>query len=166
MDISRRRFFARHKSEASPLRPPWSLSEALFTDLCTRCDACIKVCPTDLLVRGDDGFPMPDFMRGQCTFCGDCARACVPGAINSDLTQPPWFFGIKISEGCLAAQNVECRVCGEMCEANAIRFKPRMGGVPLPEVDNASCTSCGACIAPCPVVAVLRVTTHPALELS
>ena len=57
----------------------------------------------------------------------------------------------------LAAQNVECRVCGEACDVSAIRFRPRIGGVPLAEVDNTACNGCGACIAPCPVSAVQRI---------
>lgn len=166
MDISRRRFLGSRKSGVTPFRPPWSLSEALFADRCSRCDDCTKVCPTGLLVRGDGGFPMADFTRGQCTFCGECASACTTGAIGSDTTQPPWFFGIAIGEDCLAAQNVDCRVCGEVCEVSAIRFRPRVGGAPLPEVDNTSCNGCGACLAPCPVLAVQRVATHPELEYS
>ena len=48
------------------------------------------------------------------------------------------------------------------CDTSAIRFRPRIGGVPLPEVDAAACNGCGACIAPCPVSAVQRVAGTPA----
>ena len=166
MDISRRRFFARGHSGDAPFRPPWSLAEVLFTEQCTRCDDCIKACPTRLLVRGEGGFPMADFTRGSCTFCGDCAQACTTTAIGRDTTQSPWHFGIKIGEECLAVRNVDCRFCGEMCEVDAIRFRPRLGGVPLPEVNNDLCTGCGACMAPCPVASVQRIVLNPALELS
>ncbi|MEI7431970.1 MAG: ferredoxin-type protein NapF, partial [Betaproteobacteria bacterium] len=144
MDLSRRRFFGRKLSGVSPFRPPWSLPETLFLNLCSRCDDCLKACPTGLLVRGEGGFPVAEFSRAACTFCGDCSRACTTTAIARDTTQSPWSFGVEITEQCLALQNVDCRVCGEMCEVNAIRFKPRIGGVPLPEVDNVSCTGCGA----------------------
>ena len=113
--------------------------------------------------------PVADFAAAACTFCGDCARACTTGAIARDTTATPWAFGIAIAEGCLAAQNVECRVCGEACDVSAIRFRPRIGGVPLPDVDNTACNGCGACIAPCPVSAVQRVAvagaTNPNPEL-
>ena len=113
--------------------------------------------------------PVADFAAAACTFCGDCARACTTGAIGRDSTAAPWAFGIAIAEGCLAAQNVECRVCGEACDVSAIRFRPRIGGVPLPDVDNTACNGCGACIAPCPVSAVQRVAvagaTNPNPEL-
>lgn len=165
MDISRRRFFLRNERRVTHFRPPWSLPEALFVEHCSRCDDCIKACPTRLLVRGDGGFPIADFSRAACTFCGDCGETCTTAAISRDTTQSPWFFGIEVGEGCVAAQNVECRICGEICDVSAIRFKPRIGGIAIPEVDNASCNGCGACIAPCPVGAIERVTTHPVMEL-
>ena len=165
MDVSRRRFLGGRTPGPAPFRPPWSVSEALFLDRCTRCDYCLKVCPTGLLQRGPAGFPLADFSEAACTLCGDCARACATGAIGRDTTLRPWLFGIAISEGCLAAQGVECRVCGELCDTAAIRFRPRIGGAPLPEVDNTLCTGCGACIAPCPVTAIQRVAFNPAPEL-
>ncbi|MFO1273296.1 MAG: 4Fe-4S dicluster domain-containing protein [Rubrivivax sp.] len=62
----------------------------------------------------------------------------------------PVLFG----EACLARHGVECRVCGEACDAGAIRFPPRRGGAALPVADFAKCTGCGDCMGPCPVQAV------------
>ena len=165
MDVSRRRFLGARAPGPAPFRPPWSLSEPLFLDRCTRCDDCVKACPTGLLLRAQGGFPEADFSAAACTLCGDCARACATGAIGRDTSLQAWSFGIAISEGCLAAQGVDCRVCGELCDTAAIRFRPRIGGAPLPEVDNTLCTGCGACIAPCPVTAIQRVAFNPAPEL-
>ena len=169
MDVSRRRFLGGRKPGPAPFRPPWSVAEARFANTCTACDDCLKACPTGLLQRGEGGLPVADFAAAACTFCGDCARACTTGAIARDTTATPWAFGIAIADGCLAAQNVECRVCGEACDVSAIRFRPRIGGVPLPDVDNTACNGCGACIAPCPVSAVQRVAvagaTNPNPEL-
>ncbi len=167
MDVSRRRFLGGRAPLPAPFRPPWSLSEPLFLDRCSRCGDCVKACPTGLLQRSEDGHPVADFMQAACTFCGDCSRACPTGAIapiDAAGMPSPWSFVIAIGEGCLAHQNVECRVCGELCDDGAIRFRPRLGGVPLPEVDDAACTGCGACIAPCPVVAIQRVATPTAPE--
>ncbi len=61
---------------------------------------------------------------------------------------------VLMGEVCLARRGVECRVCGEACDAGAIRFPPRRGGVALPVVDFSKCTACGDCVAPCPVGAV------------
>lgn len=61
---------------------------------------------------------------------------------------------VLIGEACLARRGVECRVCGEACEAGAIRFPPRRGGVAWPVVELQKCTACGDCAGPCPVAAV------------
>lgn len=157
MDLSRRRFFGSRLPRVAPFRPPWSVPEAAFLDACTRCDDCVRACPTALLRRGDGGFPVADFAAASCTFCGECASACATGAIVRDASREPWSFTVRIDDGCLARQRVECRVCGEACDTRAIRFRPAIGGVPLPEVDEAACTACGACLRPCPVGAIARV---------
>lgn len=165
MDAARRRFLGVRAPGAAPFRPPWSVPENRFVDLCSRCDACLEACPTGLLKRGHGAYPEADFSVAACSLCGDCSRTCATGAIGRDTTQSPWAFGIRIESACLAAANVECRVCGEICDAGAIRFRPRIGGVPLPEVDNTACTGCGACLAPCPVAAIARVALDPVPEL-
>ena len=63
----------------------------------------------------------------------------------------PWSLKAVIGPGCLPANGVECRVCGDFCDARAIRFPPRLGGSPLPDIALETCTGCGACLAPCPV---------------
>ena len=63
---------------------------------------------------------------------------------------------IFISSTCLAARRIECRVCGELCEAGAIRFRPTLGSVAQPVLDATTCTGCGDCVAPCPVGAITR----------
>lgn len=66
----------------------------------------------------------------------------------------PWTIRASIGEHCLALQRVECRICGDQCTVGAIKFQPRVGGVAQPVVDNARCTGCGACVAPCPTRAI------------
>jgi ferredoxin-type protein NapF len=41
-------------------------------------------------------------------------------------------------------------LCGEACDAGAIRFPPRLGGVAAPVVDTTRCTGCGDCLPLCP----------------
>lgn len=166
MDVSRRRFLGARTSGQVLFRPPWSVPEADFLARCTRCDDCLRACPTQLLKRGEGGFPEADFSAAACTLCGDCTRACQTGALGRNTEVRPWLFGIAITEECLAARQVECRICGEICDEAVIRFRPRLGGVSLPEVDNALCTGCGACIAPCPVTAIQRVVINPVPECS
>lgn len=137
-------------------RPPWAREERDFISSCTRCDACIDACPTAILVRADGGFPAVDFSRGECTFCGDCVTHCAPRALLRPAEgDAPWSLKASIGQACLAAAGVECRVCGETCRVGAIRFRPRIGGVALPQLEAEACTGCGACFAPCPTRAIV-----------
>lgn len=155
MDRGRRRLFGGRARESVPVRPPWSLPEDRFTELCSRCDDCVTVCPTHLLRRCDGGFPIVDFSQAACTFCAECVRVCKTGALVKEAeTSLPWLLLASIGDACLAKQKVECRVCGEACDAGALHFRPTLGGVSLPELDAAACTGCGACVAPCPVRAI------------
>jgi len=154
--VSRRQFLrGDFKSRPPPQRPPWALAETLFLRACTRCLECIPVCPTGILIVSG-GYPEVNFTRGHCTFCGACAKACRPGALQDSETQIwPWPIKAQVATHCLPQRGVECRVCGEHCEASAIRFSPRAGGPPIPEIDEAACTGCGACVAPCPAAAIV-----------
>ena len=153
--VSRRQFMrGDFKARATPQRPPWALAEELFVDACSRCAACVPVCPTHIIVVVR-GYPELDFKRGECTFCGACAAACKDGALpRVDVQAVPWSIKAQVADNCLAKRGVECRVCGDPCPVAAIRFSPRLGGPPVAEVDTALCTGCGACVAPCPVAAI------------
>lgn len=152
--VSRRQFLRGQFASRMIQRPPWALPEDDFIKACTRCLDCVPVCPTQIIVVVR-GFPEVDFTLGQCTFCGNCATLCKDGALpRADKKAVPWSIKARIAATCLAQQDVECRACGDPCEADAIRFSPRAGGPPLPEVDAALCTGCGACVAPCPVTAI------------
>ncbi|WP_062269572.1 ferredoxin-type protein NapF [Endozoicomonas arenosclerae] len=136
-----------------PVRPPWSVQEQLFTDLCTRCSDCIDVCETGLLVQGSGGFPEADFKRAGCSFCQACEETCSSGAIRK-LNDTPWKLEPVISEQCLALNRVHCRTCSEMCEPSAIEFQLKPGGVAQPSIDSDPCTACGECVSSCPVDAI------------
>ncbi len=140
-------------SAPPPLRPPGAIDEALFVERCTACADCIGACPQSILVRGSGGFPEVDFSRAECTFCQRCIDACEPGALHHAV-QPPWRLNLVIHENCLAMQQVVCESCRDNCDADAIRFRPRLGQVAIPEIDAAACTGCGACIAACPETAI------------
>lgn len=153
--VSRRQFMrGDFKARQKIQRPPWALPEEAFLDACTRCDECIAACPTDILVKVR-GYPEVDFKRGECTFCGDCAATCKPGALQlAGSNGMPWQIKAVIAETCLPVRGVECRICGDHCEEDAIRFSPRLGGPPVAEITSDSCTGCGACVARCPVTAI------------
>ncbi len=166
MDAARRGFLrGRFRQFANVPRPPWAVAGAEFQTRCTRCNDCIGACPTAILRVGDGGYPTVDFSHGECTFCGECALACAPRAIDRAAGAQPWQLKARIGPACIAAKGVECRICGEVCEARAIRFRPALGGISAPNLDEAACTGCGACVAPCPVDAI--VVSHPgAMEIT
>ncbi len=69
----------------------------------------------------------------------------------------------EIASGCLSFEGVACRICGEHCDAGAIRFHPRVGGAALPEV-TADCNGCGACVEVCPAAAISLVEKTERVE--
>jgi ferredoxin-type protein NapF len=154
VDASRRGFLRGRSRPKAQIRPPWALPEADFVDRCTRCGDCLSACPQKILVTGDGGFPTVDFSQRECTFCGDCATACQPLALVRAEGLPAWPYKAVVGDACLPKRGVECRVCGDFCDARAIRFAPRLGNCPLPDIDNTLCTGCGACVGPCPTAAL------------
>lgn len=139
------------------IRPPWALPEHEFVEQCQRSGACIAACPERILEKGR-GFPQVNFARGGCTFCGACVEACASGVYRKDGQGKPegvaWQLKALVKPACLAFSQVVCRTCGEHCPENAIRFPPVLGGAARPEVNQAQCTGCGACFAPCPSGAI------------
>lgn len=158
VNLARRGFLRGQPRPKAEVRPPWALTEVAFVAACTRCAACLTACPQGIVVAGDGGYPTIDFGRGECTFCGDCAAVCEPRALRRADAAAPWNYVAHISEDCLPKRGVECRICGDFCEARAIRFQPAAGGAWLPVIEPAACTACGACVAPCPTRAITVVT--------
>lgn len=155
---SRRALLRGQLRAKAPLRPPWALSEAAFTDVCTTCHACLPACPEGVLVQGPGGYPVFSPERGECTFCGDCETACEPRALDrrdshdGHDNRAPWNLLPQFGENCLTAKNVVCRSCSDACGDDAILF-PR-ARVASPQVNADSCTGCGACVAACPTHAI------------
>lgn len=105
----------------SSIRPPWALDEAAFLNACTRCDACVSACDEGIISRGDGGYPQINFQAGSCTFCGECADVCQDKALSSPVPDTaPWDLGARIGDGCLSANGVTCRVCGERCDLSEL----------------------------------------------
>lgn len=147
VDFSKRRLFTRQADNT--IRLPWVADTQSFTDLCTRCGECARVCDTQIIVSGDGGFPTVDFSIDECTFCYRCADVCQEQIFLTEA-ETPWHAKASINETCLAKQNVECRSCGELCEPMAIQFKLEVGKVAQPHISHDKCSGCGACVAVCP----------------
>ena len=157
--VSRAQFLrGDYSGRSTPIRPPWSLPELEFVDLCSRCGDCISACPQQILDKGRGGFPRVDFSRGECLFCGECRQVCTPGALavkqHAGDVPEPWSVRASISERCLAGRRVECRSCSDQCESRSIRFQLVVGGVAIPVLEQSACNGCGACYGVCPVQAI------------
>ncbi len=154
--ISRRHFLrGRFRKKENPIRPPWALLEDEFTSTCTQCKKCVLECPEKIIVRGEEGFPVVNFSLGGCTFCQKCVEVCDVNALSiNSMEQPPWNLLAEVSTQCISMQGVACRSCADSCEEEAISFQLQVGGKSLPEINSASCTGCGSCIAFCPVNAI------------
>ncbi len=131
-------------SETRDIRPPWAINEGNFQDKCSSCDACIEACPTSILKKGRGGYPIVEFSKNECTFCGDCAKVCKPRALLRDSAAHPWTLVASINSTCLSNTGITCRICGDNCDLQAISFRLAVGGKAVPTIDLSRCTGCGA----------------------
>ncbi|MDX2478275.1 MAG: ferredoxin-type protein NapF [Gammaproteobacteria bacterium] len=163
---SRRNFLRGNISNrALHIRPPWSVNDVLFREICNRCDDCIDACPEFIIRRDDNGYPSVNFSLAGCTYCAECLESCSTGALKglrSDIDQA-WNHSMRIADHCLSVTGVVCRACGDHCEVGAIRFTLLTQGRSLPKINSSSCTGCGQCIPVCPTNAI---SIHETIERS
>jgi len=151
-NLSRRALFLGRDAAAIPLRPPWALAESDFIDACPTCGACIQRCPQHVLVGGAGNYPVFTPQLGECTFCGECADACTPRALDR-AAAAPWNQLAAVGDACLAMRGVVCSSCRDVCPEQAIGF-PVVASVAVPSIDDSCCTGCGACVSVCPAAAI------------
>ena len=149
------------------IRPPGSLPEADFTNLCLRCGLCLKVCPTNGLQpcvaeAGLIGLWTPRLVAriGGCEKnCNACGQVCPTSAIRKLPLDEKSFAKIGTSvidrNRCIAwEQDKPCLICDEACQYNAIDSRSEtIQNVKLlrPFVDEQICIGCGICESRCPV---------------
>ena len=150
-DIGKRSLFVRTKTVSIENLLPWIKDEQQFVEKCNQCGDCLTVCPTNIIIKGDGGFPSIDFRKGECEFCGECATVCST-PLFEPITTLPWLKKAFINDNCLATKNVICRSCAESCDQQALTFKIAISAVP--EIDLTRCNGCGACLSPCPTDAI------------
>lgn len=148
--IARRDLFrGRFQKAQQRARPPYAVPEADFTDLCNGCPDCAVACEENMIRIDANALPVMQFGQAECTFCGECVKACPTGALDAAKARP-WPYVASIKKGCLALNGIVCRTCGDVCDEEAIHFTLMTGGRALPEVDEENCTGCGACASTCP----------------
>ena len=143
--------------ESSPLvvRPPYGLNESLFGNVCVTCESkrCVDSCNEQIILIQADGTPRVDFSKSGCTFCEDCASACIPNVLRLDNVHAAERLNATFrisSEGCVAHHGVVCFSCKEPCIDDAILFN----GMFSPVIDRDKCTGCGFCLGRCPTEAI------------
>jgi ferredoxin len=160
-----------------PVRPPGSVPEPQFLQMCIRCGECFKACPNDVLQplgfkQGLEGLWTPVVhadWAGCETSCNNCGQVCPTGAIRA-LPLPEK----KAARMGLAAVNPTtclpfagreaCQLCVDECNAagyHAIEFvrvgtrtdeegRPIEGsGYVAPVVRPDRCVGCGLCQTRC-----------------
>ena len=134
-------------------RPPHAVPESEFVVGCTKCDACLEVCPPHAIYRTPEsegmmaGLPIIDALTQPCLMCTDlpCVPVCEAGVLSFDA---PVAMGLAVIDSalCLAFNGTPCTACVEHCPVeNALTLE---AGHPV--IDSDICTGCGVCLYVCP----------------
>lgn len=163
--------------ETLPVRPPGSVPEREFLQLCIRCGECFKACPNNVLQplgfeQGLEGLWTPQVVAnwsGCEPSCNNCTQVCPTGAIRAIPLEEKRVarMGLAIVnlETCLPHAGREaCQLCVDECTKagyDAIEFirvgtKTDETGQPIeasgflaPVVRRDACVGCGLCQTRC-----------------
>ena len=137
------------------LRPPGALPEPQFRDMCSRCGACVKVCPAQCIkldaggvVAGGVPYIEPEIM--PCVVCEGlrCMHECPTGAL-APLLLSEIRMGTAIwhQHTCLRSQAQPCTICIDQCPLGAAAIELLHGKI---RVITEGCIGCGVCQHACP----------------
>jgi ferredoxin-type protein NapG len=151
--------FANTKPKPRPpdpwLRPPGSIEEMNFREVCSRCGVCVNVCPAQCIKIDPTGkkghgapYIEPDVM--PCVVCDGlvCMRACPSGAIVPtalgllDLGTAEWR-----ADFCVRRHGEDCQICVDQCPIGSVAIRVCEGRI---DVIEDGCIGCGVCEHACP----------------
>ena len=147
------------------VRPPGSIVEDSFIEVCIKCGACARKCPTGAIVLAtlDDGFkeigtPKIDALRGACERiqgrCSEaalCQQVCPTAAIRQIEQQDIRMGSAEINrDNCIAWRGGLCLVCYEVCPVRPAISLLDEPPPPRPVFNSEFCVGCGRCLNACP----------------
>jgi len=139
----------------SYIRPPGSVKEASFIQLCDKCGVCADICPKKIIVlidAGDEltrGTPIVAPGDDPCNFCLKCIDVCKTGALRQPEEKSNLKLGLAVisREICLSwDKGIFCNLCHYRCPQNAVKFKDNR----FPMITPSKCNGCGSCQYICP----------------
>jgi len=164
------------------VRPPGSVPEQEFLQLCIRCGECFQACPNDVLqpaglAHGLESLWTPRVVAdwsGCEPSCANCGQVCPTGAIRAlpleEKRVARMGLAVVNPQTCLPhAAREDCRLCVDECAAagyRAIEFvrvgaQPDPFGQPIeqsgflaPVVLPEACVGCGLCQTRCQAINV------------
>ncbi len=159
-----------HASSRPVIRPPGSVPEDRFVNLCIRCGSCSRVCPTSTLIPAgiESGVlayqtPVLEPDAGGCLHdCNLCGAVCPTGAIEDLPVSEKQELQIGVASidprRCLAVTKSQpCLSCVAACPFEAV-FIVRVDAASEwgdslghPRVMEDRCVGCALCQVACPV---------------
>jgi len=142
------------------IRPPGAQLAEEFLARCNRCQRCVQVCPTRVVVPAslDYGLlacntPVMSFKRSYCNSCLKCSQVCPTGALQP-VTEDTLDIGLAVivEQDCVAWDWVGCTVCVDVCPLKAISLDEQK----RPVVAVEKCNGCGLCELKCPATSLGR----------
>lgn len=134
------------------LLPPGAGNTKDFANKCLNCNLCVANCPTKIIQKADEEFPVVHikYQKSFCDYnCHKCSEVCPSGAIQRLTLKEKRHTQIGLAtiniDSC-----IQCGLCVMECPRSAITKEQG----DFPKVDADKCIGCGACQAVCPVSAI------------
>ena len=123
---------------------------------CLGLGTCVRECPFDAIVMGDNGIPVID--EELCTSCQRCVVICpkdvigmVPQGSDVHVLCNSMDKGAQVMKVCKVGC-IGCRKCAKVCPTDCITVENM-----LAEIDNTRCIVCEKCVAECPTNAIEKI---------